>query len=68
MDIKALRLDDNRRLTSIKFEDLSPDWLKDDVSRWVDVEAPKRDELSEFLAPLDIPQPHWRLFCFSEVI
>ena len=49
-------LADNNRLEPIPSEDLSPEWLTDEVPRWIDVEAPKAEELREFLAPLGIPQ------------
>jgi magnesium transporter len=31
--------------------------LSDEVSRWIDIEAPEADKLNEFLAPLGVPQP-----------
>ncbi len=57
MEIKVFSLGDNSRLTPIGFEDLSTQWLGDEVPRWIDVEAPIAGKLSEFLAPLGIPQP-----------
>lgn len=57
MDTKTFILSDNNRLQPISPEDRSPEWLKDDVSRWIDVEAPEADELIEFLTPMGIPQP-----------
>lgn len=57
MDIKTFVLGDNSRLKPIPSEDRSTEWLRDEVSRWIDVEAPETDKLSEFLAPLGIPQP-----------
>jgi len=56
MDIKAFVLSDNSRLKPIPSENPKPEWLKDEVPRWIDVEAPNADELSELLAPLGIPQ------------
>ena len=57
MEIKAFRLDDNSRLTPIGVEGLSTQWLSDEVPRWIDVEAPKADKLSDILTPLGVPQP-----------
>ena len=57
MDIKAFVIADNSKLKPIPSEGLKPEWLKDEVPRWIDVEAPEADKLSEFLAPLGIPQP-----------
>ncbi len=57
MVIKAFVIADNSRLKPIPSEDRSIEWLKDDVPRWIDIEFPEAEELSEFLAPLDIPRP-----------
>ena len=57
MDIKAFVLSDNSRLEPIPSEDRSPEWLRDEVPRWIDVEAPEANKLMELLAPLGIPQP-----------
>lgn len=54
---KAFILDENSRLASIKPENLSQTWLTDGTSRWIDIEAPGAEELSDLLAPLGIPEP-----------
>ena len=57
MVIKTFAIADNSRLKPIPSEDRSLEWLKDDVPRWIDIESPKAEKLSEFLAPLEIPRP-----------
>ncbi len=57
MEIKAFTLDENTRLPPIAPEDLSQEWLIDQVPRWIDVDASEADALADFLAPLGIPQP-----------
>ena len=56
MDIKASVLSGGSKLIPIPSEDRSPEWLKDETPRWIDIEAPEADKLSEYLAPLGIPQ------------
>jgi len=57
MNIIAFSLSKNKKLVPIPSEDLSPEWLRDEVLRWIDVEAPMAEKLTDFLAPLGIPQP-----------
>jgi len=57
MNIRSFILTDNNKLKPISSEDLSPEWIRDSVLRWIDIEAPKIEELRHFLAPLDIPGP-----------
>jgi len=57
MNIRAFSLSKNKKLVPIPSEDLSPEWLRDEVLRWIDVEAPMAEKLTDFLAPLGIPQP-----------
>jgi len=57
MNIRAFILTDNNQLEPIPSENISPEWLRDEVPRWIDVEAPKAEELREFLTPLGITQP-----------
>ena len=57
MDSKAFVLSDNRGLEPIPSEDRSPEWFRDEVPRWIDVESPEANKLMELLAPLGIPQP-----------
>lgn len=57
MIIKAFTIDEKSRLAAIDSEDLSQEWLIDEIPRWIDVEAAEADALSDFLSPLCIPQP-----------
>ncbi len=56
MNMKSFVINDNSRLTPIASEDITPEWLKDEIPRWIDVETPEDDELSECLAFLGIHQ------------
>ena len=57
MNIKAFSLSENNKLVPITSEEPSPEWLRDNVQRWIDVQAPVAEKLKELLAPFNIPQP-----------
>ena len=56
MNIRSFILTEHHRLEPIPSEDLSSELLKDEVLRWIDVEAPKVEVFSEYFVRLGIPQ------------
>ncbi len=54
MNLKCYRFTDNKILEPISPEGLSPEWVNDEVHRWLDVEDPEIEELKQLLAPLGL--------------
>jgi len=56
MKLKSFQITEERFLQEVAVEEYSPSWFEDPVHRWLDIEAPEKEELEKLLEPLKIDE------------
>jgi len=54
MKLSSFQITDEGHIIEVPAGERSPAWLEDPVHRWIDIEAPREEELIAFLEPLEI--------------
>ena len=54
MQFHTYEITNNRYLRLREADSISPEWLTDDIHRWIDITECNEDELTDLLAPLNL--------------